>query len=264
MTAGNGPMVKNAAEQIFISIVIPAYNEQSRLSQSLSAAVSYLQQQDYTWEIVLVDDGSHDDTARIAEDFARTHTNVLVVRNPHRGKGFAVKTGMLAARGKYRFQCDADLSMSLEELPKFLPPTLTDYDIAIGSREVPGAQRLDEPFTRHLMAHTFNIIIRTLAVRGLRDTQCGFKCYCGEVAQRLFPLQRLNGFGFDGEILFLAQHRGLRIVEVPITWRHCGQSKVHPLRDTLLTLEETMSIRWNQRRGLYDEAPGHTHGLPRR
>ncbi|MDO8490614.1 MAG: glycosyltransferase family 2 protein, partial [Dehalococcoidia bacterium] len=226
------PLPAGRLDQPFLSIVIPAFNEQSRLRQTLATAVSYLEQQPYSWEILVVDDGSTDDTPLIAADFAGSHPGVSVVRNEHRGKGYAVKTGMLAARGCFRFQCDADLSMSLEELPKFLPPNLTDYDIAIGSREVAGAKRLDEPFSRHLMAHSFNLIIRLIAVRGLKDTQCGFKCFRGEVAQRLFPLQTIDGFGFDGEILFLAQQRGLRIVEVPIVWHHRGQSKVHPFRDT--------------------------------
>lgn len=244
-------MPNGADRQPFLSIIIPAFNEQSRLRQTLDAAVDYLAQQRYSWEIVVVDDGSTDGTSGIAADFARSHAGVAVLQNPHRGKGYAVKTGMLAARGSYRFQCDADLSMSLDELPKFLPPILAEYDIAIGSREAPGAQRLDEPLSRHLMAHSFNLIIRLIAVRGLRDTQCGFKCFRGEVAQSLFSLQTLDGFGFDGEILFLAQQRGLRIVEVPITWRHRGQSKVHPVRDTFLTLKETLAIRWNQWQGRY-------------
>lgn len=247
-------MPQSPQEQPFLSIIIPAYNEQSRLQETLTAALDYLREQSYSWEIIVSDDGSTDSTPRIASEFARDHDGVTLLRNEHGGKGHAVKTGILAARGSYRFQCDADLSMSLDELPKFLPPVLTDYDIAIGSREVRGAQRLDEPFTRHVMAHSFNLMIRTIAVRGLKDTQCGFKCFRGEVAQRLFPLQTINGFGFDGEILFLAQQRGLRIVEVPIVWRHRGQSKVHPFRDTFLTLKETMAIRWNQWHGRYREA----------
>jgi dolichyl-phosphate beta-glucosyltransferase len=199
----------------------------------------------------VVDDGSTDGTCRLVEDFLASHPTVRLLRNPHRGKGHAVKTGMLAAAGEYRFQCDADLSMPIEELEKFLPPARNHFDIAIGSREVRGAHRYHEPAYRHLMGRAFNLLVRLLATRGLADTQCGFKCYRGEVAEDLFPLQTTQGFGFDVEILYLAQKRGLHIVEVPISWYHNADSKIRPLQDTTAMVRETLMIRWNDLRGLY-------------
>lgn len=238
-------------EQPFLSIVIPAYDEARRIAGTLRAVIDYLKGQDYSWEIVVVDDGSTDQTADIIHEFCDNLAAVRLLRREHRGKGHAVKTGMLAARGKYRFLCDADLSMPIQELAKFLPHNLGDYDIAVASREAPGARRLDEPLLRHLMGRVFNLVVRLFAVRGLRDTQCGFKCFRAEAAWALFSLQKMDGFGFDVEVLFLAQRRKLRIKEVPIVWYHRGQSKVSPLRDTVRMFRDVLGVRWNQWRGCY-------------
>jgi dolichyl-phosphate beta-glucosyltransferase len=168
------------------------------------------------------------------------------------GKGAAVKTGMLAAHGEYRFMCDADLSMPVHEITKFMPPQLNGYDIAIGSREAPGAVRYNEPRYRHLMGRVFNTIVRVLAVPHLQDTQCGFKMFRGEVADELFPLTTLNGWGFDVEVLYAAQKRGYRIVEVPINWYYKSNTRIHPLRDSIDMVLEVLKIRRYGRRGLYD------------
>ena len=159
--------------------------------------------------------------------------------------------GMLAASGSYRFLCDADLSMPIEQLSRFLPPQRQNYDVAIGSREIAGAHRFNEPPLRHLMTHVFNLVVRLVAVPGFKDTQCGFKCFTGGAAQRLFPFQRTDGFGFDVEILFLARQEHLRIIEVPIDWYHKGESKVSPLHHALTMLLEIVRLRWNHRRGHY-------------
>ena len=237
--------------QPFLSIVIPAYNEEMRIAETLDTVVGYVRDQGYSWEIVVADDGSQDRTAALVEASARGNPEIRLVRLDHRGKGWAVKGGMLEARGEYRFLADADLSMPIEHLEKFLPPLLTDFDIAIGSRETPGARRFHEPMSRHLMGRAFNGMVRLLAVRGLADTQCGFKCFKAQVAETIFPLQRAQGFGFDVEVLFLAQRLGMRIKEVPIDWYYHEGSKVKPLRDSFLMLNDLLSVRWNHLRGRY-------------
>ena len=206
--------------------------------------------------MLVVDDGSTDATVAVVESFAAQHPYISVLKNPHRGKGYAIKSGMLAARGDYRFMCDADLSMPIEELARFLPPQCEGYDIAIGSREGGGAHRYNEPFHRHLMGRVFNAMVQLLTVRGLSDTQCGFKCFRAGAAEALFPLQRTDGWSFDVEVLFLAQRRGLRIAEVPISWHYKKESRVNPLRDTFNMFVETMSIRWNYWTGKYKVAAG--------
>ncbi|MEK7874397.1 MAG: dolichyl-phosphate beta-glucosyltransferase, partial [Chloroflexota bacterium] len=218
---------------MFLSVVIPAYNEERRIGATLLDVAEYLERQPYSSETLVVDDGSSDGTAGVVEQCAREHPQVRLLRAPHGGKGHAVKTGMLAATGEYRFLCDADLSMPILELGKFLPPRLTDYDIAIGSREASGARRIGEPLARHVAGRVFNLFVRMAAVPGIQDTQCGFKCFRAEAAQALFPLQRLPGFAFDVEVLFLARRAGLRVVEVPIEWWYRAESKVSPLRHAL-------------------------------
>ncbi len=242
----------------FLSIVIPAYNEEARIGRTLEQVVSFLASQPYSSEIVVADDGSTDGTAAIVRPFSERQSPPLlrVIHLPHGGKGWAVKHGMLEATGQYRFLCDADLSMPIGEVSKFLPPACSGYDVAVGSREAPGARRIGEPPRRHMMGRVFNIIVRVLAVHGLRDTQCGFKCFERAAAQTLFPLQRLNGFGFDVEVLFLAQRRGLRVVEVPIEWHYQARSKVRPWRDASRMLMDIFRVRWAHLRGRYRQPPG--------
>lgn len=237
--------------QPFLSIVIPTYNEEMRISHTLEDVVNYVVKQGYSWEIIVADDGSEDKTPVLVEEAATTNAEIRLVRLRHRGKGWAVRNGMLEARGKYRFLADADLSMPIEHLEKFLPSQLTDFDIAIGSREVIGARRFHEPITRHIMGRVFNIMVRLLAVKGFADTQCGFKCFEAQAAETLFPLQRSQGFGFDAEILYLAQRFGMRIREIPIDWHYHEGSKVKPVRDSFLMLKDLLSIRWNAARGRY-------------
>ncbi|MQF49107.1 glycosyltransferase family 2 protein [SAR202 cluster bacterium AC-647-N09_OGT_505m] len=223
-----------------------------RIAQTLDTLVAYVRNQGYSWEVVVADDGSQDRTAAMVKATAREYPEIRLVSLEHRGKGWAVKAGMLEAQGKYRFLADADLSMPIEQMERFLPSRLTDFDIAIGSREAPSARRFHEPARRHLMGRAFNGMVQLLAVRGFTDTQCGFKCFEAQVAESLFPLQRAEGFGFDVEILFLAQRLGLRIKEVPIDWYYHEGSKVKPLRDSFLMLKDLLSVRWNSLRGRYD------------
>ena len=235
-----------------LSIVIPAHNEEARLPVSLSKVFAFLERQTYQAEVVIVENGSSDRTAQVVKAMVPDRPNLRLLREQARGKGLAVRRGMLEATGAYRFICDADLSMPIEERERFLPPQLTGYDIAIGSREVSGARRFDEPPLRHLMGRVFNRLVSALVVSGYRDTQCGFKCFRGPVAEQLFALQRTPGFGFDAEILFLARQRAHRVAEVPIDWYYRSESKVKPLRDTFVMLGEMAHIRWNWARGAYD------------
>ncbi len=235
----------------FLSLVIPAYNEERRLPSTLPAAVEWLSGTDWDWEVRVVDDGSADNTCAVVEELAKDEPRLVLQREPHRGKGGAVKAGMLASRARFRFLCDADFSMPVEEVERFLPPYLDGYDLAIGTREGPGAVRVDEPESRHLMGRVFNGLVTTLLVPGINDTQCGFKCFSGKAVERLFPRVTIDGFAFDVEVLFLARKAGLKIVEVPITWYYMEASSVKPVRDTWRMFKEVMRIRANDLRGRY-------------
>jgi len=235
----------------FVSIIIPTYNEEMRISRTLDTVVEYVRYKGYSSEVLVADDGSKDKTALLVEASARRYEEVRLIRLDHRGKGSAVKCGMLEAEGQYRFLADADLSMNIENLERFLPPSLTDYDIAVGSREAPGARRFHEPISRHFMGRVFNWMVRLLAVKGLSDTQCGFKCFEAWAAEALFPLQRSQGFGFDVEILFLAQRLGMRTKEVPIDWYYNEGSKVRPIKDSFLMMNDLLSVRWNSMMNRY-------------
>lgn len=239
----------------FLSIIIPAHNEESRLPRSLERVIRFLETQNFTYEIIVVENGSSDRTFEIAQEFAGRHPHLTVLREERRGKGNAVRRGMLSARGEYRFLCDADLSMPIEELPKFLPPALNDFDIAIGSREAPGAIRYNEPSYRHLGGRAINLAIRLSILPGLNDTQCGFKCFRAGVGEALFRQQTLMGWSFDIEILYLARRKKLRIREVPIQWYFDADSKVSAVRDALRMIGDIFRIHLNALRGRYDLQP---------
>src|SRR5262245_6793454 len=172
-----------------------------------------------------------DETAEVTLTAAATTPGIVLQREPHRGKGAAVRAGLMAARGQYRFMCDADLSMPPEELPRFLPPAQSASDVAIGSREGSGARRVGEPLRRHITGRCFNYVIQLLAVPGIRDTQCGFKMFTAESVRAIFPHATLDGWAFDVEVLCIARALRLRIVEVPIEWHHRNESQVSVLRD---------------------------------
>ena len=228
----------------YLSIVIPAYNEEDRLPDTLVKVAAYLNRQSYDWEIIVSDDGSEDETAAVVRNAASHTANLRLLTLPHRGKGSAVKQGMLAAKGQHRFLCDADLSMPIEFVETLLPPQAPTTDIVIGSREAPGARRIGEPLRRWLMGRLFNAMTQILAVPGISDTQCGFKVFNASAAQILFPLQTLDGFAFDAELLFLARRLGLSIGEVGVEWHYRTESKVRPLRDGWRTLRDLLVVRW--------------------
>jgi len=230
-------------ETPLVSIIIPAHNEERRLPDTLNKVFDFLSSQTYPAEVLVVENGSGDRTVEVAREYTRRYPNLEVIHENGRGKGRAIKLGMLRGRGKYLFMADADLSMPIAELNHFIPPQLSDFDIAIGSREAPGARRYDEPFYRHWGGRLINAIIRLMALPGLHDTQCGFKCFRAEVAKDLFSLQTLDGFAFDVEVLFLARRRSYHIVEVPVNWYFDPESKVHLIKDTLRMILDIWTIR---------------------
>ena len=216
----------------------------------MEQVIAFLVSRPYSWEIVVADDGSTDATARLVMELADGRPEVKLLRLTHRGKGWAVKHGMLAASGEYRFLCDADLSMPIEQVERFLPPQIGEAAIVVGSREAPGASRIGEPVRRHLMGRFYNWLVRLAAVPGISDTQCGFKCFPGEQASDLFQRQRITGFAFDVEILFLARQSGLKVTEIGIDWYFREESKVRPLLDSLVMTGDLIKIRWLHRRWL--------------
>ena len=239
------------APKPLLSIIVPAYNEERRLPDSLAQIDSFVSAQSYLAELIVVNNNSSDATPQIAEAFAQAHPYAHVLSEPRQGKGAAVKRGMLAGVGDYLIICDADFSMPVEEINKFLPPALDSYDVAIGSRETPGAHRIDEPGYRHLMGRVFNMVVRILAIHTIQDTQCGFKSFRREIAHELCSRQTIDGWGFDVELLFIALQYGYRLVEVPITWYYRPQSRINPLRDSLSMVLEVLKVRWNGLRGVY-------------
>ena len=233
--------------QPFLTVVIPAYNEESRIEGTLEQLYTYLSLQDYSWEILVSDDGSDDATAELVRRFSSERPRVRLLSLEHRGKGWAVQQGMLAATGEFRFLCDADLSMPVDQIARFLPSAIQGADVVVGSRELPDSRRFGEPAHRHLMGRVFNLMIRVLALPGIRDTQCGFKCYRAASTVPLFESQTLEGFAFDVEVLCMAHRSGLVIREVAIDWYYREGSKVRPVRDAAAMGWDITKIKWRLR-----------------
>lgn len=254
---------RTISDRPFLSVVIPAYNEERRLPQTLQSVVDYLARQSYASEVIVVDDGSRDMTGQVVESFRAAHSIVTLIRNDHRGKGYAVRTGMLAAQGRIVLFSDADLSTPIEEIAELLPWFERGFGIVIGSREGSGAKRIKEPFYRHIMGRVFNFVVRLLTVRGIDDTQCGFKAFRDDVARDVFSRMKLYGenaqavtgsmvTGFDVEVLFIGQKSGYKIKEVPVEWRYGNETKVNPLKDSWRNFRDVVMVRWNDLRGRYD------------
>lgn len=244
----------------YLSVVIPAHNEERRLPKTLEQLSEFLRQQPYQAEVLVVENGSRDQTYRMASEFARrfnrnqreSPTEVRVLQEAERGKGLAVRRGMLEACGEYRFMCDADFSMPVSEINRFFPPALDGADIVIASREASGAVRYGEPAYRHIVGRIYNTMIRLVALPGLHDTQCGFKCFRAAVAEDVFNRQTLTGWSFDVEVLFIARKRGYCVVELPIPWYFNPESHVSVVRDSLRMAIDLFKIRLNSLRGVYD------------
>ena len=235
----------------FLSIIIPAHNEETRLADTLKQVIEFTTRNPYDIEVIVVENGSQDKTFQIAQDYANAHHQLKVLRNNQSGKGRAVRQGMLAAQGEYRFMCDVDFSMPIDEINRFLPPVREGCDIAIASREAPGAVRYNEPYYRHFVGRIYNGLIRALALPDLQDTQCGFKCFRGCVAEDLFKRQTLNGWSFDVEVLFIARLLGYELIEIPVHWYYNPHSKISVVRDSFRMGIDLLTIRMNALRGVY-------------
>ncbi|OGJ37872.1 MAG: hypothetical protein A2383_01855 [Candidatus Pacebacteria bacterium RIFOXYB1_FULL_39_46] len=245
----------------FLSVVVPSFNEQKNIARGvLSEMLDYLKTQDYSWEIILTDDGSTDGTVEKLTAFAKNHPHIKVLKNLHAGKGPTVAAGMLAANGQWRLFTDFDQSTPLSEVEKLFAFTDT-HQVIFGSREIKGAKRDKEPFYRHLMGRGFNLLVRIMAVPGVSDTQCGFKLFSAPTAETLFKklyvyghqTERPDAFtgAFDVELLFLARKLGFASIEVPILWRHHATDRVSPIKDSLRMLRDILLIRWAKITGKY-------------
>jgi dolichyl-phosphate beta-glucosyltransferase len=242
-------MMENQPGRPFLSVVIPAHNEESRIAQTLAAIRSFLEARDFSSEIIVVDDGSTDRTAEIAARALEGIAGSRIVRLPrNRGKGAAVREGILQTGGKLILFSDADLSTPIEELDKLLPWIAKGFDVIIGSRALPGSDiQVRQSRIREFMGKTFNFLVRLFIMKGIRDTQCGFKLFRREAALCVFPMIRTEGFSFDVEALHLCRGLDFRIQEVPIVWRHCPQSKVRMIRSSFAMLRDLWKIKRRSR-----------------
>ncbi|MFZ0817285.1 MAG: dolichyl-phosphate beta-glucosyltransferase [Candidatus Sulfotelmatobacter sp.] len=236
------------------SIVIPAYNEGQRLRATLEKVLGYVRQHGWDAEVIVVNDGSRDNTAEIVREFAKKDSLVRLVENPgNRGKGYSVRHGMLKARGDVVVFSDADLSSPIEEMPKLLDALVQGADIAIGSRWLKAElQTQRQSLHRQAFGRVFNLLLRIILGLRFKDTQCGFKAFTRRAAQTILPLQHIERWGFDPEILFLARKFGFPVEEVPVLWGHTGGTRINPLVDGARMFQEMLRIRWYDLMGKYD------------
>lgn len=245
--------VLNTSEDI--SIVIPAYNESARLGRTLDRVLNFIREREWDAEVIVVDDGSSDGTADLVRAYAQRDGIVSLVQNPgNRGKGYSVRNGVLHARGATILFSDADLSSPIEEAPKLIEALNAGADIAIGSRWIRSElQTQRQSVARQVMGRGFNLLLRMLLGLSFKDTQCGFKAFRRGAAHALFPMQSVEGWGFDPEILFLASRMGFKVAEVPVVWAHDEGTRIHPIADGSKMALDMMRIRWNSIIGKYGD-----------
>lgn len=241
------------------SIIIPAYNEGARLGATLDRLLSYVSNQAWDAEVIVVNDGSRDETPDLVRAKSRAHPNLRLLENPgNRGKGYSVRNGMLNANGEFLLFTDADLSSPIEEAIKLFVAIEAGADIAIGSRWLePDLQAKRQSLLRQLYGRIFNLLLRIFLGLRFKDTQCGFKAFTSKAARTIFPLQRIERWGFDPELLFLARKAGMKVKEVGVVWSHTGGTRIHPLRDGMRMFLEVLEIRWNSLTGKYSFAKTH-------
>ena len=226
----------------YLSLIIPAYNEESRIEKSLDSACTYLTKKDYKFEIIVVDDGSSDQTASVVKNY---HNHVSLLVQPHNmGKGAAVRRGMIESSGEIKIFTDADFSTPIHEIEKIIKGISDNYDICIGSRALdPSLIKEHQPFYREFMGKSFNKVVQLMLFKGIKDTQCGFKGFTNYAAGIIFPQARIDGFSFDVEILYLARTAGLTIHQVPVEWYNDERSRVNPVSDSIKMLLELFRIK---------------------
>lgn len=251
--------MRERSDELMLSIVIPAYNEEKRLPQTLKRIVEYVRCKGFECEIIVVDDGSSDATGKVAVSVARSLSfpNLRAIKyQPNMGKGYAVNRGIFSSIGRFVLFTDADLSTPIEELEKLLPPLMNGYcDIAIASRALAKSELpIRQPLFRELMGRAFNVVVQMLLLPGIRDTQCGFKCFTRKAAHEVFARQRTFGFAFDVEILYIARKLGYRILELPVRWYHSPETKVKVLKHGSQMLLSVFCIRWDAWFGAYKVA----------
>ncbi|NUO08580.1 MAG: glycosyltransferase family 2 protein [Candidatus Brocadia sp.] len=240
-------------KECFLSIVIPAYNEEKRILPTLDKICTYLSKQDFSYEVIVVDDGSADNTLHVVKNFACSDNHVVILANDlNNGKGYSVRKGMLSARGKYVFFTDADLSTPIEEIEKCLPYLTNGYDVVIGSRSIPGSNiTIRQPWYREKMGKIFNFMVDLVLLKGITDTQCGFKGFKKEVVKTVFSMCSIDGFSFDVEALYLSRKLNFKIKEVPVRWENSALSKVNPVRHSLQMFNDLIRIKIKDFKGCY-------------
>ena len=236
------------------SIIIPAYNESARVGATLEKVLALVAQRGWDAEIIAVDDGSRDNTVEVIRGYEERNPCLQLLQNPgNRGKGYSVRNGMLHAQGELLLFSDADLSSPIEEADKLFAAIAGGADIAIGSRWLcRDLQTQRQPFYRQIFGRIFNLMLRaTLGLR-FKDTQCGFKAFTYRAAKTIFPMQKIERWGFDPELLYLARKKGFKVAEVPVEWAHSEGTRISPLRDGARMFAEMLKIRWNGLTGKYD------------
>ncbi|HEX6805039.1 MAG TPA: dolichyl-phosphate beta-glucosyltransferase [Terriglobales bacterium] len=235
------------------SIIIPAYNESARLGSTLDRVLGYVSAQSWDAEVIVVDDGSRDNTADMVREYAQSHPRLRLLQNPgNRGKGYSVRNGMLNATGNVLLFSDADLSAPIEEAPRLFSAIASGADIAIGSRWLqPEMQTHRQSLLRQFYGRLFNLALRLVLGLNFKDTQCGFKAFTRDAARQVFPQQQIERWGFDPELLYLARRAGLKVEEVAVHWAHVEGTRISPLRDGVRMFEEVLRIRWNAITGKY-------------
>ena len=237
----------------FLSIIIPAYNEEVRLAKTLPVLKEFLERQEYSWEVVLVDDGSADRTSEVLQQFFSPEEGRSFKHMPNRGKGYSIRRGVAEARGEILLFSDADFSTPIDEFPKLYQHIQNGFDIAIGSRSLPESNvEVHQAWVREGMGKIFNLLVRIILLRGFIDTQCGFKCVRRKAAAPIFSQLTIDGFGYDVEFLFLAQKNGLKIKETPVLWRNHPDSRVRILQDSFRMLTDLITVRFRDLFGQYD------------
>lgn len=245
------------------SIVIPAYNEADRIIPTLTQVMTFMRNFSDSFEVIVVDDGSEDKTAELVENYKKENEEIKLIMNKHKGKGPTVWTGVMKAEGRFIYMADADLSTPIDELKTLISWIIEhDYDVVIASREGIGANRINEPYYRHLMGRFFNYVVQLAALPGIKDSQCGFKLFTKKAAKEIF--KRLEVYGkeakelkkgymgaFDVEVLYLARKLGFKIKEVSVTWTYVKTTRLNPISDSIKMVLDVVKVRLNDMRGLY-------------